>query len=192
MIEFRKEIMTRKNSYRDLKKRFPNYIIIQKAGYFYDVRDFGAVFFSENLGYTLYSDKGSKYKVGIPVNVLNIALESLKKSNYKYIITEHYEIVEQYDNGVPTPLIENDNNSNTHYEVELSQILAKERADALTQLLKKYRLEKSMEYNIPPFCVFHNRVIVSLVKYLPTTEENLIKIRGIGKDKCEKYCSKQR
>lgn len=79
MIEFRKEIMTRKNSYRDLKKRFPNYIIIQKAGYFYDVRDFGAVFFSENLGYTLYSDKGSKYKVGIPVNVLNIALESLKK-----------------------------------------------------------------------------------------------------------------
>lgn len=187
MIEFRKEIMTRKNSYRDLKKRFPNYIIIQKAGYFYDVRDFGAVFFLENLGYTLYSDKGSKYKVGIPVNVLNIALESLKKSNYKYIITEHYEIVEQYDNGVPTPLIENDNNSNTHYEVESSQILAKERADALTQLLKKYRLEKSMEYNIPPFCVFHNRVIVSLVKYLPTTEENLIKIRGIGKDKCEKY-----
>lgn len=187
MIEFRKEIMTRKNSYRDLKKRFPNYIIIQKAGYFYDVRDFGAVFFSENLGYTLYSDKGSKYKVGIPVNVLNIALESLKKSNYKYIITEHYEIVEQYDNGVPTPLIENDNNSNTHYEVESSQILAKERADALTQLLKKYRLEKSVEYNIPSFCVFHNGVIVSLVKYLPTTEENLIKIRGIGKDKCEKY-----
>ena len=55
--------MFRENSYQDLKNKYGDYIIIIKAGCFYDVRDFGALFFSDKLGYTLYSDKSSFYNV---------------------------------------------------------------------------------------------------------------------------------
>lgn len=98
--------MVKKNSYQDLKYRFPDYIIIQKAGCFYDVRGFGAIFLSKSLGVTLYSDKASEHKVGIPLKLINKALDSVKEANYKYIVTEHYEIVEQNDNGNPAVLTE--------------------------------------------------------------------------------------
>lgn len=96
--------MVKKNSYQDLKCRFPDYIIIQKAGCFYDVRGFGAVFLSNCLGFTLYSDKASEYKVGIPLKSINKALDFIQEANYKYIVTEHYEIVERNDNGNPAVL----------------------------------------------------------------------------------------
>ena len=100
--------MVKKNSYSDLIHKFHDYIIIQKAGFFYDVRDFGAIFFSNKLGYSLYSDKASEYKIGIPLKSIKTALNILKEANYKYIITEHYEIVEQYDNGKSTPTIDSE------------------------------------------------------------------------------------
>ena len=96
--------MVKKNSYSDLKHKFQDYIIIQKAGCFYDIREFGAVFLSKHLGVTLYSDKTSQYKVGIPVKSVERALNIIKEANYKYIITENYEIIEQNNNGKPAVL----------------------------------------------------------------------------------------
>lgn len=92
--------MPKKNSYRDLKSKYHDYIIIQKAGCFYDVRQESAVFLSKKFGYKLFSDKTSEYKIGIPVSQIEKVLDYIKQNNYKYVLTEYYEIVEKNDNGI--------------------------------------------------------------------------------------------
>ena len=87
--------MPKKNSYRDLKSKYHDYIIIQKAGCFYDVRQESAVFLSKKFGYKLFSDKTSEYKIGIPVSQIEKVLDYIKQNNYKYVLTEYYEIVEK-------------------------------------------------------------------------------------------------
>lgn len=97
--------MVKENSYQDLKNKFEDYIIIQKAGCFYDVRDFGAIFLSNKLGYSIYSDRSSQYKIGIPEHKISNAINIIKDSNYKYVLTEHYKIIEKYDVGLSIPTI---------------------------------------------------------------------------------------
>ncbi len=71
--------MVKQNSYRDLRIKHSDYIIIRKAGCFYDVRDFGAVLLADRLGYKLYSDNVSENKTGIPVSQIDKAPEDVKK-----------------------------------------------------------------------------------------------------------------
>lgn len=107
--------MEKQISYKDLKTQYNGYIIIQNVGFYYFVRDFGALFFSEKLHYKLNSDIYSNYKISIPVLKFKKALQLLKESNYNYIITQkNYEITSIYNSGNPTPIIKKkDNDTNT-------------------------------------------------------------------------------
>lgn len=92
--------MVKKNSYRDLKSKYDDYIIIQKAGCFYDIRGEGAKLLSKKFGYKLFLDKSSENKIGVPVSQIQKILDYIKQNNYKYVLTEHYEIIEKNDNGI--------------------------------------------------------------------------------------------
>lgn len=92
--------MVKKNSYRDLKSKYDDYIIIQKVGCFYDIRGENAKLLSKKFGYKLFLDKSSENKIGVPVSQIQKILDYIKQNNYKYVLTEHYEIIEKNDNGI--------------------------------------------------------------------------------------------
>lgn len=180
----------KENSYGYLKSKYPDYIIIQKAGCFYDVRDFGAIFFSQVLGYKTYSDQSSNYKIGIPLNVIYSALDFLIKSNYKYIITEKYQIVDQYDDGISAPIIEESlekQNNPDEIIVKTKKVLDAECSRILFKKLKQYCNNKANELNLPTYCVCENEYINNLVKELPLDLESLESIEGFGKKRIKKY-----
>ena len=53
--------------------------------------------------------------------------------------------------------------------------------------LKQWRLDKASELNIPSFMVCHNTELMTVAKVKPQTIDELIKIKGFGEHKTEKY-----
>ena len=159
------------NNPKFLKNKFFDYIFIQKINDFYEVRDFGAILFAEQLGCELKSDKISRFKVEIPVKFTNKIINMLNESNYKYIIIEQNEILELHSNGTAIPQAEPKESSNKKLE----------------EVIKQYRYKKASELHIPPYCIFDNKTLKSLVENLPTSQEELKFVYGFGKSRTEKY-----
>lgn len=59
--------------------------------------------------------------------------------------------------------------------------------DELYKLLKEYRSKVSKEENIKPFMVFTNQELDLIVENKPKSNSELLKIRGVGPKKVEKY-----
>ncbi|NME81556.1 HRDC domain-containing protein [Clostridium sp. SM-530-WT-3G] len=59
--------------------------------------------------------------------------------------------------------------------------------DPLYIRLKQYRWDKSREEGNKPYFLYSNLVLEELVKSKPSNIEELMKIKGFGKVKCEKY-----
>jgi Superfamily II DNA helicase len=55
------------------------------------------------------------------------------------------------------------------------------------ELLRKYRLTISREEQLKPYMIFNNKQLDSLISIKPKTKEQLIKIKGFGDKKVEKY-----
>jgi superfamily II DNA helicase RecQ len=55
------------------------------------------------------------------------------------------------------------------------------------QKLKSWRSEVSKDLEIQPYLVFDNKTLTNIAFYKPTTEQELIKIKGIGPEKAGKY-----
>ena len=53
--------------------------------------------------------------------------------------------------------------------------------------LKKWRAYIMEKEHLPATCIFHNRNLVEFATYLPQTEVEFLKIRGVGKRKWIKY-----
>jgi superfamily II DNA helicase RecQ len=53
--------------------------------------------------------------------------------------------------------------------------------------LKKYRLEKSKELNIKPYFIFNNEEMGDIIAKKPKNKEELLKMKGFGPVKVEKY-----
>ena len=59
----------------------------------------------------------------------------------------------------------------------------------LVKLIKDYCYEKSKEKHIPMFYICENKYIEELAKLQPTTEGELMKVKGFGRKRIEKYGS---
>ena len=59
--------------------------------------------------------------------------------------------------------------------------------DDLYQKLKTWRLNQAKEEKLPAFCILSNQVLESIVKTRPITKDDLLKIKGFGDKKFEKY-----
>ncbi len=57
----------------------------------------------------------------------------------------------------------------------------------LFEILRTLRRNLANQNNIPPFVVFTDATLKEMSTYFPTTEENLLKINGVGTQKLEKY-----
>ncbi|AVQ44689.1 DNA helicase RecQ [Clostridium botulinum] len=72
--------------------------------------------------------------------------------------------------------------------IKVSKIEKKVKADnELLDRLKQLRKAISQEESVPPFMIFPDATLKELSEYMPTKEENLLKIKGIGERKAEVY-----
>ena len=62
--------------------------------------------------------------------------------------------------------------------------------DILYNKLKSFRSNLAKEKNIPPYCIFHNRVLNSLSMYKPKNKTEMGQIKGIGKTFIDVYSDK--
>ena len=67
------------------------------------------------------------------------------------------------------------NASNLDFDVELFEKL---------RLLRK---EIADEQSVPPFVIFSNKTLYEMAFYLPKSDEDLLKIFGVGEKKVEAY-----
>lgn len=59
--------------------------------------------------------------------------------------------------------------------------------EKLQKILTKYRTQKAIESCIPPYCIFDNKSLDEMIKFLPTNTEELANIQGFGKQRSQKY-----
>ncbi|ACA55520.1 DNA helicase RecQ [Clostridium botulinum] len=72
--------------------------------------------------------------------------------------------------------------------IKVSKIEKKVKADnELFEILKQLRKAISQEESVPPFMIFPDATLKELSEYMPTKEEDLLKIKGIGERKAEVY-----
>ena len=57
----------------------------------------------------------------------------------------------------------------------------------LFRKLQTYRIEKAKTQQIPPYMVLSTKALIEITNNLPQKEKELLKIKGIGKTKVEKY-----
>ena len=57
----------------------------------------------------------------------------------------------------------------------------------MIEVLKKYRLETSRKESIKPYFIFNNEEMENLIEINPKTKEELLKVKGFGPKKLEKY-----
>ena len=72
--------------------------------------------------------------------------------------------------------------------IKVSKIEKKVKADnELLDRLKQLRKAISQEESVPPFMIFPDATLKELSEYMPTKEEDLLRIKGIGERKAEVY-----
>lgn len=59
--------------------------------------------------------------------------------------------------------------------------------ESLFQALRAVRKELADEQQVPPFVIFGDATLVEMAAYLPDTEEDLLRINGVGRHKLAKY-----
>ena len=57
----------------------------------------------------------------------------------------------------------------------------------LSDLLRKYRSDKSKEKNVPPYVIYQDRTIIELANFKPSVISDLNKIYGLGSTRIEEY-----
>ncbi|MGL5675222.1 MAG: DNA helicase RecQ [Cellulosilyticaceae bacterium] len=59
--------------------------------------------------------------------------------------------------------------------------------EVLLSLLSRLRKEMADEQHVPPFMVFSDATLYEMATYFPTTEEEMLRVSGVGQMKYEKY-----
>jgi superfamily II DNA helicase RecQ len=59
--------------------------------------------------------------------------------------------------------------------------------EQLVKELKEFRLMKAREEKIAPYLIFNNAEMEELISAYPANEEELLRVKGFGKKKVEKY-----
>lgn len=80
-----------------------------------------------------------------------------------------------------------------HQDKEIQSIqkennsVIEENKDLFIEQLKKYRLTKAKEKNLPPYYIFNDETLNEIISIKPQTIDELLKVKGFGQKKCEWY-----
>lgn len=117
--------------------------------------------------------------VGMPYQTIMDIAEFLKDRNTDK--KQHY-ILSKYNSLVTKE--ENESYLTSKFQKGVKVIDNKEQ---LTIDLKEFRLNRSRQEKIKPYYIFNNKQMEDLIKRMPKTKEELLKVSGFGPVKTEKY-----
>ncbi len=104
----------------------------------------------------------------------------------EFFLSKHCEKKVDYTKKYRIEL--SDNKTEQETEVIKDKIeKIEEDEEKLVEKLKTYRLEQSRMEQVKPYFIFNNQQMMDVIKYKPKTIDELLKISGFGKVKCEKY-----
>jgi superfamily II DNA helicase RecQ len=72
-------------------------------------------------------------------------------------------------------------------DVEAESSEAGKDSEKLYKELKAYRLEQAKKENVAAYLIYNNSTLEDIIEKMPSNKEELLKIRGFGKTKAEKY-----
>ena len=78
----------------------------------------------------------------------------------------------------------------TPFKAEVAMEAVKADVVTVTEVyngLKEYRLKTSRSEGIKPYMIFNNEEIETLIKANPKSKNELLKVKGFGEKKVEKY-----
>lgn len=61
------------------------------------------------------------------------------------------------------------------------------KSNSIFDRLRKVRLDLAREEKVPPYLIFSDRTLVQMCQKMPSTEEEMLQISGVGTHKLEKY-----
>lgn len=112
-------------------------------------------------------------KYNKPIRYDNVAKYSLTDEDFKETIQQN-------------SIQQNNNLSSTNNKVEIKTF---DKTYVYDQL-KKFRLETSKLEGIKPYFIFNNEELDLLIESKPSTKEELLRVKGFGEKKVEKYGDK--
>ena len=124
-----------------LSKQYPNTVILQLRGGFYNAFDDSAIVLSNIMDYKLNQSVSGKYKSGFPVNILDKVIKEFKKHHIDTIVFNNEKIVDN--------IIFDDNEFVNHVDRDLffnASYSSKETSEDIRNVdnaNKSSRLEKS-------------------------------------------------
>jgi ATP-dependent DNA helicase RecQ len=130
--------------------------------------------------YGILADKSTGY--------LNALFRSMAEEGLVITQTGEYPLMTLSDKGELVMRGESEYELRWPDEVVKPQGLQEKDFDPqLFSMLKDLRLKMSKQAGVPPYVVFSNKVLESLTKYMPTSNEQALEIPGIGEGKAGSY-----
>jgi ATP-dependent DNA helicase RecQ len=121
-----------------------------------------------------------------------IAVDYIRADMNKYgglVITELGKEFLQKRNPIDFRLDKTANDPVRKEMAEKSQkpILVLQKDRDLFEHLRATRLKIAKENNVPPYVIFHDTTLIDMARLRPATEQDLMRINGVGSSKADKY-----
>jgi len=182
-------------TYPDCQKIDGTTAFIRMLGYFVNVITFGIGFLiipfrDDKRGlHDLIADTCVIYEKQLPQNIENKEPEDqipqdIKETRSPIFVKDFSKNNKQLNDFLDiknTPVITNTEVKEKSHNI---QVIEKEK---LYEELKAYRLKTSKKENIAAYMVFSNAELEELISQHPTCEQELLRVKGFGKKKIEKY-----
>lgn len=130
-------------------------------------------------------DKLTTYGIMKDLSIEQITglIQLLISERYLDLTKDKYPILRILNRAIPVL-------KNTEKVIQLASLApktAKETDSSLFESLKALRKELAQNEHIPPYVIFHDSTLQEMCRYLPTDQDSMLKISGMGKLKLEKY-----
>jgi DNA topoisomerase-3 len=70
---------------------------------------------------------------------------------------------------------------------DLDHLEQREPDPRIVEALRTWRLEEARRENVPAFCVMTNRALEGIARLRPTTEDDLLTVKGVGPRVVERW-----
>ncbi|MBU3105488.1 HRDC domain-containing protein [Clostridium gasigenes] len=106
------------------------------------------------------------------------------KIDYKKIEIDEEKIVEE---KIVEELIKKITKKDSEYKLSGKEVISSESSDILINKLKEYRTSMARSEKVSPYFIYNNETLGEIIKVKPKNKEELMKVRGFGPIKVEKY-----
>ncbi|NKF05654.1 NERD domain-containing protein [Clostridium gasigenes] len=106
------------------------------------------------------------------------------KIEYKKIEIDEEKIVEE---KIVEELIKKITKKDSEYKLSEKEVISSGSSDILINKLKEYRTSMARAEKVSPYFIYNNETLGEIIKVKPENKEELMKVRGFGPIKVEKY-----